>query len=189
MTLWQWLCEDLRWYQRLEHRGHPLAALRDRHFWVVACYRIGAALGGWRLPVAGPLARLLYAPFSVFIRAISGADVRTGAVIGHRFTVHTSFGLLIADGVRVGDDVTVNNGVCLVNRANRKREGQPVIEDGVLLGVGAKVMGGVTVGAGSVVGANAVVFRDVPPRSLAVGVPATVKPLHRDGPSDPGSDD
>jgi serine O-acetyltransferase len=91
--------------------------------------------------------------------------------------VHTSFGIMIADGVVIGDDCRIYNGVCLVNKANFRREGQPRIGNNVTLGVGCKVLGGVTIGDNVVVGANAVVLRDVPSGQMAIGVPAHNKPL------------
>ena len=74
-------------------------------------------------------------------RPLLRGDIRPGAVIGRRFTVHTARGLLITNGVQIGDDVMVNNGVCLVYRANNRGGGVPKVGSDVRLGIGCKVLG------------------------------------------------
>jgi serine O-acetyltransferase len=81
-------------------------------------------------------------------------------------------GVVVGETAEVGDDVMLYHGVTL---GGRQREGgtrHPTIEDGVAVGAGAKVLGPITIGAGSVIGANAVVTKDAPPDSVLVGVPA-----------------
>ena len=90
-------------------------------------------------------------------------------------------GVVIGETAVVGDDVMLYHGVTLGGKAPRgtprgaKRH--PTLEDGVTVGAGAKVLGNVTIGAWSAIGANAVVTKDAPAHSLVVGIPATFKPL------------
>ncbi len=130
-----------------------------------------------RKPIVGLVVRTLYVLSNLVISTFAGTDIRSGAIIGRRFEVHTSFGIMIADGVVVGDDCKIFTGVCIVNKANSRGEGQPKIGNNVTLGVGCKVLGGITIGDNAVVGANAVVLDDVPSYHMAVGVPARNKPL------------
>ncbi|MCL5269134.1 MAG: serine acetyltransferase [bacterium] len=181
MGLWREIRDDWAWYRRPVGRQAGQFPLRAPGFWVVANYRLGAwaarrrAAGGLAA-VAGVAAGLIYALTNFCVSTVTSSDVRPGAVIGRRLTVHTTRGLLITNGVRLGDDCMVNNGVCIVGRANGRGEGVPAIGNDVVIGVGAKVLGEITVGDHAVIGANAVVLRDVPAGSLAVGVPAVAKP-------------
>jgi serine O-acetyltransferase len=108
---------------------------------------------------------------------IAGTEIKAGADIGRRFIIHTSQAILIADGVQIGDDCTINSGVCVVHAANGMSEGTPRIGDNVYLGVGSKILGPVNVGEHALVGANAVVTRNVPAHHIAIGVPAVARPV------------
>jgi serine O-acetyltransferase len=176
MNLPQQIADDFLWYWR-GLPGHTFwGALSNRHFWLVATYRFGAWAVRLRVPVVSHLARLIYVIVNLFISTITGADIRPGARIGRCFTVHTGRGLLITNGVVIGNNCTVNNGVCIVNRANDGKEGVPRIGNHVRIGVGAKILGGVHIRDYTLVGANAVVLKDVPSHHLAAGVPAVNKP-------------
>jgi serine O-acetyltransferase len=183
MNLCRILLDDLQWYRKVERRRFLLSALFSRYYWIVAVYRLGFHARRCRIPGLRELSLLLYHMLNAMVFITTGADVRAGAVIGRRFTIHASQGVLIADDVRIGDHCTVNTGVCIVNRANFRGEGVPTLGDYVRIGVGGKVMGGIQLGDHVHVGANAVVIKDVPAYHLAVGVPAVNKP--RTGPLDP----
>jgi serine O-acetyltransferase len=169
--------DDFRFYRKLKPGQGFLAVLLDRCFLVCANYRFGYWACHLRVAVIGPLLRSVYVLVNLFISMMNGTDIRSGAIIGRRFDVHTTFGIMIADGVVVGDDCRIYTGVCLVNKANFRGEGQPIIGNNVVLGVGCKVIGGVTIGDNVIVGANAVVLRNVPSDHMAVGVPAHNIPL------------
>lgn len=118
---------------------------------------------------------------SQLIRFLTGIEIHPGARIGRRFFIDHGMGVVIGETAVVGDDVMLYHGVTLGGKARRgsprgaKRH--PTLEDGVTVGAGAKVLGNVTIGAWSAIGANAVVTKDAPAHSLIVGIPATFKPL------------
>jgi len=168
------LKEDFSTYAAIE--GGKFAALRDRNFWACASYR----LAHWAPSIRFALLRRVMCFCCGFLwlvaSAIAGTEIKAGAVIGRRFAIHTSQAILIADGVIIGDDCTINTGVCIVHRANSCGEGVPVIGNHVYFGVGCKVLGKITVGDNAIIGANAVVLNDVPVGRTAVGVPAVARP-------------
>lgn len=110
-------------------------------------------------------------------RWLTGIEIHPGAVIGRRFFIDHGMGVVIGETAEVGDDVMLYHGVTLGGRTRDAGKRHPTLEDGVAVGAGAKILGPVTIGAGSVVGANAVVTKDAPPDSVLVGVPA--KPRRR----------
>jgi len=141
------------------------------------------AIWGYRLAHllwAGGL-RLLARVISQFVRFLTGVEIHPGATIGRRFFIDHGMGVVIGETAVVGDDVMLYHGVTLGGKAargvGRGAKRHPTLEDGVTVGAGAKVLGDVTIGAWSAVGANAVVTKDAPPHSLVVGIPATFKPL------------
>src|SRR5208337_82934 len=168
------LREDLSTYAAIE--GGVFAALCDRNFWACVTYR----LAHWAPSIRFSLLRRAMCLFCGFLwlvaSTIAGTEIKAGAIIGRRFQIHTSQAILIADGVIIGDDCTINTGVCVVHRANSRGQGVPVIGNHVYFWVGCKVIGNITVGDYAVIGANAVVLSDVPAGHTAVGVPAIVKP-------------
>ena len=129
--------------------------------------------------------RKLLSMLSVLIKpltnGLSGARISSDAQIDGGLLLHQSAGVVIAQGTIIGKNCTFFSGACVAYKANFEWSGAPVIGDNVKLMLGCKVVGSVTVGNDSFVGANAVVITDVPPYSIAVGVPAVVKP-RRDAP-------
>jgi serine O-acetyltransferase len=171
--------DDFRFYREIKPTQGFFAVALDRCFWVVANYRFGYWACRLRTPIVSRVIRLGYVLCNFFVSAINGTDIRSGAVIGRRFDVHTSHGIVIADGVVIGDNCTINSGVCLINKANGKGEGVPRLGDHVKLGAGCKVMGGIIVGDHVHVGVNSVVIRDVPAHHIAIGLPAMNIPSRR----------
>ena len=141
------------------------------------------AIWGYRLThllwVAG--LRLLARVSSQFVRFLTGVEIHPGATIGRRFFIDHGMGVVIGETAVLGDDVMLYHGVTLGGKAargvGRGAKRHPTLEDGVTVGAGAKVLGDVTIGAWSAIGANAVVTKNAPPHSLVVGIPATFKPL------------
>jgi serine O-acetyltransferase len=107
-------------------------------------------------------------------RWLSGIEIHPGAQIGKRLFIDHGTGVVIGEAAIIGDDVTMYHGVTLggVSTARTGMRRHPLIEDKVIIGAGAQILGAITVGRGARVGANAVVVRDVPPGVTVVGIPA-----------------
>ncbi len=102
----------------------------------------------------------------------TGIEIHPGAVIGKNFFVDHGMGVVIGETAIIGDDVMLYHGVTLGGISNRKGKRHPTISDHVVIGCGAKILGDITIGRNSKVGANAVVLEDVLENSTVVGIPA-----------------
>ena len=151
-------------------------------FEVVTCYpglhavwlhRVAHALWvrGWKW-----LARVV----SNFGRWMTGIEIHPGAKIGRRFFIDHGMGIVIGETAEIGDDVTLYQGVTLGGTSWNKGKRHPTLENGVVVGAGAKVLGGFTVGDGAKIGSNAVVVKPVPAGATAVGNPARAVDPERD---------
>ncbi|MBA1240869.1 serine O-acetyltransferase [Pseudomonas kunmingensis] len=107
-------------------------------------------------------------------RWLTGVEIHPGAKIGRRFFIDHGMGIVIGETAEIGDDVTLYHGVTLGGTSWNKGKRHPTLEDGVIVGAGAKILGPFTVGAGAKIGSNAVVTREVPPGATAVGIPGRV---------------
>jgi len=114
-------------------------------------------------------------------RMLTGIEIHPGARIGRRLVIDHGSGVVIGETSVIGDDVTLYQGVTLGgtspavdSRAQVNQKRHPTLEDGVIIGSGAQVLGPITVGEGARVGANAVVTRDIPRGVTAAGIPARV---------------
>ena len=125
-----------------------------------------------RLHAAGLiwLARFL----SQRVRRRTGVEIHPGATIGERFFIDHGMGVVIGETTIIGDDVTLYQGVTLGGTGKEHGKRHPTIEDFVVVGVGATVLGDIRIGRGSRVGAGAVVIADVPPNCTVVGIPGRV---------------
>ncbi len=112
---------------------------------------------------------------SQMARFLTGIEIHPGARIGRRFFIDHGMGVVIGETTVIGDDVTLYHGVTLGGKSLGTEKRHPTLENGVVIGAGAQVLGDITIGTRSVVGANAVVVHDVPADSTAVGIPATVR--------------
>ncbi|QCU78319.1 serine O-acetyltransferase [Citricoccus sp. SGAir0253] len=106
-------------------------------------------------------------------RSMTGIEIHPGATIGRRFFIDHGMGVVIGETAEIGDDVMLYHGVTLGGRSLDKVKRHPTLQDGVVVGAGAKILGPVEIGQRTAVGANAVVVKDTPPDSIATGVPAT----------------
>ncbi|WJY90411.1 serine O-acetyltransferase EpsC [Corynebacterium confusum] len=109
-------------------------------------------------------------------RFFTGIEIHPGATIGRRFFIDHGMGIVIGETAEIGDGVMLYHGVTLGGQVLTQTKRHPTIEDNVVIGAGAKVLGPITIGHGSAVGANAVVTKDVPPEHSAIGIPAKNRP-------------
>ncbi len=107
-------------------------------------------------------------------RWLTGIEIHPGARIGRRFFIDHGMGIVIGETAEIGDDVTLYQGVTLGGTSWNKGKRHPTLENNVVVGAGAKVLGPFTVGAGARIGSNAVVVKAVPAGATAVGIPARI---------------
>jgi serine O-acetyltransferase len=107
-------------------------------------------------------------------RFLTGIEIHPGATIGRRFFIDHGMGVVIGETAVIGDDVTLYHGVTLGGTSWAKGKRHPTLEDGVVIGAGAKVLGPIVMAAGAKVGSNAVVTKPVPAGATAVGNPARI---------------
>jgi len=107
-------------------------------------------------------------------RTITGVEIHPGAELGRRLFIDHGMGVVIGETAVVGDDVTMFHGSTLGGTGTEKGKRHPTIGNGVLIGAGAKILGNITVGINSRVGANSVVLHDVPDGCTVAGIPARV---------------
>ncbi|NLJ78606.1 MAG: serine O-acetyltransferase [Tissierellia bacterium] len=114
-------------------------------------------------------------------RRKTGIEIHPGAKLGRKLFIDHGMGVVIGETAEVGDNVVMYHGVTLGGiggEPNVKRH--PTVEDDVMIGAGAKVLGPVTIGRGAKIGANAVVLNDIPPYATAVGMPAKVIRINKE---------
>ena len=107
-------------------------------------------------------------------RFLTGIEIHPGATIGRGFFIDHGMGVVIGETAEIGDWVMLYQGVTLGGTGKQRGKRHPTVEDDAIIGVGAIVLGAITIGKGARVGGGAVVVRDVPPHSTAVGVPARI---------------
>ncbi|WP_249977414.1 serine O-acetyltransferase [Vreelandella olivaria] len=119
-------------------------------------------------------AKWLARTLSTFSRWLTGIEIHPGATIGRRFFIDHGMGVVIGETALVGDNVTLYQGVTLGGTSWNKGKRHPTLEDGVIVGAGAKILGPFTVGAGAKIGSNAVVTKEVPAGATVVGIPGKI---------------
>ncbi|MBL4832571.1 MAG: serine O-acetyltransferase [Pseudomonas sp.] len=118
-------------------------------------------------------------------RWLTNVDIHPGAVIGSRFFIDHGAGVVIGETAVIGDDVTLYHGVTLGGTSWNRGKRHPTLEDGVMVGAGAKILGNITIGKGGRVGANSVVVEDVPAACTVVGIPGKIVRLRSAGTLNP----
>lgn len=108
------------------------------------------------------------------VRAITGVEIHPAAVLGTGVFIDHATGVVIGETAEVGNDVTIYHGVTLGGTSLDRGKRHPTVGDRVTIGAGAKVLGAITIGADSQIGANSVVVKAVPPGSVVVGVPGQI---------------
>ena len=160
------LREDWRTYDRDPFR---------QGLWVIAVYRFGR----WRYQIRWRWMRMplsaAYRILWLLMEILTGIELPCEAIVGRRFRIDHFGGIIISGDAVFGDDCVIRNGVT-VGLRNTGERGSPIIGNRVDIGAGAKILGSIRIGDDVAIGANAVVLTDVPPRSIAVGIPARVLP-------------
>ncbi len=153
------------------HGGHWGA----QGFWALVVYRFGR----WRYGIRSPWLRkplsVLYRVAYKLVQILTGIELPCEAVIGRNFVIDHFGGIVISGYARFGDNCRIRNGV-VVGLSRVEDPVAPVIGHNVDIGTGAKLLGRITIGDNVLIGANAVVVRDVPADHVAVGVPARIRP-------------
>lgn len=140
--------------------------------WAVWIHFVSHKLWGWRL-------RLMARFVSQIARFFTGVDIHPGATLGPRLFIDHATGVVIGETAIVGADVTMYQGVTLGGTGKQSGKRHPTICDNVFIGNNANILGNITVGENSRVGAGSVVLADVPENSTVVGVPAHI--VYRNG--------
>jgi serine O-acetyltransferase len=145
-------------------------------FWALLFYRFGALRFGFSNKLARAPIAIIYVILSKFSQVFFGIYIGSHVKIGRRLTIEHFGSIVLHSKAIIGDDVIIRQGVTIGNKTLDAPNEAPSIGSRVSIGAGAKILGGITIGDDVQIGANAVVITDVPSNSIAVGVPAVVKP-------------
>lgn len=109
-----------------------------------------------------------------FARFLTGIEIHPGATIDQRFFIDHGMGIVIGETAEIGNNCSIYHGVTLGGTTWNKGKRHPTLEDDVVIGAGAKILGPITIGKGSHVGSNSVIVKNVPAHSTVVGIPGHV---------------
>lgn len=118
--------------------------------------------------------KLLARLFSELARFLTGIEIHPGVKIGKCFFIDHGMGIVIGETAEIADNVSIYQGVTLGGTSLSKGKRHPTVEEHVVVGAGAKVLGPITIGRHSKIGSGSVVVHDVPPHSTVVGIPGRV---------------
>ncbi len=143
--------------------------------WVMVVYRFGRWVRGLHPAILRLTLSTVYRCLKLLSQVLTGIDLPCEATVGRRFKIEHFEGIVISPVAVFGDDVIIRQGVTVDLRRTGER-GAPTIGDRVDIGAGAKILGPIVIGDDVMIGANAVVIRDVPSNSIAIGIPARIRP-------------
>jgi serine O-acetyltransferase len=160
---------DVREVQRRDPAARSIAE-------IVLCYPGVHAVWGHRISsrLWNRNAKLAARLVAEITRVLTGVEIHPAAKLGSGVFIDHATGVVIGETAEVGNDVTIYHGVTLGGTSLDPGKRHPTIGDRVTIGAGAKVLGAITIGADSQIGANAVVVKPVPPGSIVVGVPGQI---------------
>lgn len=144
-------------------------------FWAMLVYRFGRWRYGVRPAILRKACSLLYKVLFKLVQILTGIELPCEAEVGRGFVIDHFGGIIVSGYARFGDNCRIRNGVT-VGLRRVEEPAAPRLGNNVDVGAGAKLLGPITIGDNVVIGANAVVITDVPANSIAIGVPATVRP-------------
>lgn len=159
--------EDVRAMRERDPAARSTAAVVLTYAGLHALWGHRLAHGLWRRD-----RRLAARVLAHLVRFLTGVEIHPAAAVGRRVTIDHGAGVVIGETAVVGDDVHMYHGVTLGGDDPRPVKRHPTVEEGVVIGANATLVGDVTVGAGARIGAGAVVVADVPPGATVAGVPA-----------------
>lgn len=139
----------------------------------ILLHRIAHRLWCWNVPPR-EMWKLVARVISHFSRWLTGVEIHPGAKIGRRLFIDHGSGVVIGETAEIGDDVLMFHQVTLGGTSAEPVKRHPTIGNNVMIGMGAKIIGAITIGDNCKIGANAVVNRDVPPDCTVVGVPGRI---------------
>ena len=162
------MLEDLKViFERDPAAANIFEVLLYQGLWAIWIHRLAHLLYKWRIPF---FPRLI----SQIMRWFTLIEIHPGAQIGRRFFIDHGCGVVIGETTVIGDDVTIFQGVTLGGTGKEKGKRHPTIGNKVVIGANAIVLGNITIGDNTRIGAGAVVTKSVPPNSTMVGNPARV---------------
>ena len=136
-------------------------------FHAILAYRVAHRLKVQDIPIVPRL-------ISQLARWVTGVEIHPSAKIGTGFFIDHGMGVVIGETAEIGDYVTLFQGVTLGGTGKERGKRHPTLGNHVVVGAGAKILGGITIGDNVKIGANSVVLKNVPPDSTVIGVPARV---------------
>ena len=165
-----------------EHLKKDIEAIKERDPAAKSTAEIVLLYSGLHATAAYRVAHKLYKSehyfsarmISQLARKMTGIEIHPGATIGEGLFIDHGMGVVIGETTEIGDNCTLYQGVTLGGTGKDQGKRHPTLGDNVLVGAGAKVLGPVNIGSGSKIAAGAVVLKDVPENSTAVGIPAKV---------------
>ncbi len=157
------IVSDYKAYRR------PLLA---QGFYACLIHRFGYATSHSKIGPFRWVAKLFHLILIKVSEVLFGIYIGPNVIMGKAFVIEHFGGVIIHSSTRIGNNVRIRQGVTIGNKSVTHPNDVPNIGDNVDVGAGAKILGPVRIGDGAVIGANAVVIRDVPPGAIAVGVPA-----------------
>jgi serine O-acetyltransferase len=176
---------DVSAAQTRDPAAHDVGSLEILMLWpgvhALLAHRLAHALRVVGVPV---LPRLI----ATIARSITGIEIHPAATIGRGFFIDHGMGVVVGETAEIGDDVTLYQGVTLGGTGFATGKRHPTVQDNVTIGSGAKLLGPITVGHGSKIGANSVVIHDVPPNSTVVGNPGHPVRIEGRRPEGPDAD-
>jgi len=136
-------------------------------FHAMLAYRIAHRFHTWGVPI---IPRVI----SQLARWLTGIEIHPAAKIGRGFFIDHGMGVVIGETTEIGDHVTLFQGVTLGGTGKERGKRHPTLGNHVVVGAGAKILGGIKIGDNVKIGANSVVLKSVPPNSTVIGVPARI---------------
>jgi len=136
-------------------------------FHALLAYRIAHRMRQWGIPI---LPRVI----SQLARWLTGIEIHPAAIIGKGFFIDHGMGVVIGETAEIGDSVTLFQGVTLGGTGKERGKRHPTLGNHVVVGAGAKILGGITIGDNVKIGANSVVLKSVPANSTVIGVPGRI---------------